>query len=136
VDETESVPMQRPVQLIFLALIATFLLPFAWRTAEPFLTALFLAIILAVLLEPVRAWLVRKLGRPRLAALLTTAFAAVLVAVTLWMVGAVLAQQVEARIRLPGAVGKRLMGNGGLPGRRPHSGSGGLPHTRGRCCGA
>lgn len=95
-DGVESEPMQRRVQLIFLALIATSLLPFAWRIAEPFFTALLLAIILAVLLEPVRAWLVRKLGRPSLAALLTTASAAVLVAVTLWTVGAVLAQQVEA----------------------------------------
>jgi predicted PurR-regulated permease PerM len=56
--------MQRRVQLIFLALIATALLPIAWRIAEPFFTALLLAIILAVLLEPVRAWLVGKLGRP------------------------------------------------------------------------
>lgn len=95
-DGVESEPMQRRVQLIFLALIATALLPIAWRIAEPFFTALLLAIILAVLLEPVRAWLVGKLGRPGLAALLTTTFAAVLVAVTLWTAGAVLAQQVEA----------------------------------------
>jgi predicted PurR-regulated permease PerM len=88
--------MQRRAQLIFLALIAAVLLPFAWQIAEPFFKALLLAIILAVLLEPVRARLARKLGRPGLAALLTTAFAAVLVAVTLWTVGAVLAQQVEA----------------------------------------
>jgi predicted PurR-regulated permease PerM len=88
--------MQRRVQLIFLALIAAALLPFAWRIAEPFFTALLLAIVLAVLLEPVHAWLARKLGRPGPAALATTAFAGALVSVALWTVGAVLAQQVGA----------------------------------------
>lgn len=88
--------MQRRVQLIFLALIAAALLPFAWRIAEPFFTALLLAIILAVLLDPVHAWLARKLGGPGPAAVVTTAFAAVLVSVALWTVGAVLAKQVEA----------------------------------------
>lgn len=88
--------MQRRTQLIFLALMAASLLPFAWLIAEPFFTGLVLAIILAVLLEPVHAWLSRKLGRPGLAALVTTALAAVLVAVAFWTVGAVLAQQVGA----------------------------------------
>ncbi len=88
--------MQRRVQLIFLALLAVALLPFAWRIAEPFFTALLLAIILAVLFEPVHACLDRKLGRPGVAALLTTAFAGVLLSVALWTVGAVLARQAEA----------------------------------------
>ena len=88
--------MQRRVQLIFLALIAVALLPFTWRIAEPFFTALLLAFILAVLLEPVHAWLARKLGRPGPAALVTTAFAGILLSVTLWTVGSVLARQVGA----------------------------------------
>jgi predicted PurR-regulated permease PerM len=54
--------MERRVQLIFLVLLAAAVMPFAWRIAEPFLTALFLAIILAVLLKPVHVWLARKLG--------------------------------------------------------------------------
>jgi predicted PurR-regulated permease PerM len=86
--------MQRRAQLIFLALIAATLLPFAWRIAEPFFTALLLAIILAVLLEPVRAWLARKLGRPGPSALVATALAGVLISLALWTVGAVLAKQV------------------------------------------
>lgn len=93
---TEIEAMQRRAQLIFLALIAAALLPFAWRIAEPFFTALLLAVILAVLLEPVHLWLARKLGRPGPAALVTTALAGVLVSVALWTVGAVLAQQVGA----------------------------------------
>jgi predicted PurR-regulated permease PerM len=96
VVRTEIEAMERRTQLIFLALIAAALLPFAWRIAEPFFTGLVLAIILAVLLEPVHAWLARKLGRPGLAALVTTAFAAVLAAAALWTVGAVVAQQVGA----------------------------------------
>jgi predicted PurR-regulated permease PerM len=88
--------MQRRVQLIFLALIAAALLPFAWRIAEPFFTALLLAIILAVLLAPVHAWLAQKLGRPGPAALVTTALAGVLFSVALWTVGAVVARQVGA----------------------------------------
>ena len=91
----QSDTMQR-AQLIFLALIAAALLPFAWRIAEPFFTALLLAVILAVLLKPVHAWLARKLGRPGLAALVATAFAGVLLSVALWTVGAVLARQVGA----------------------------------------
>ncbi|HUI76618.1 MAG TPA: AI-2E family transporter [Bryobacteraceae bacterium] len=79
-----------------MALIAAALLPFAWRIAEPFFTALLLAVILAVLLEPVHLWLARKLGRPGPAALLTAALAGLLVSVALWTVGAVLAQQVGA----------------------------------------
>ena len=93
---TEIDAMQRWAQLIFLALIAAALLPFAWRIAEPFFTALLLAVILAVLLEPVHLWLARKLGRPGPAALLTAALAGLLVSVALWTVGAVLAQQVGA----------------------------------------
>jgi predicted PurR-regulated permease PerM len=96
VVRAEIKAMQRRVQLIFLALIAAAILPFAWRIAEPFFTALLLAVILAVLLEPVQAWLARKLGRPGPAALVTTAFAGVLVSVALWTVGAVVAQQVGA----------------------------------------
>lgn len=88
--------MQRRAQLISLALIAAALLPFAWRIAEPFFTALLLAVILAVVLEPVHLWLARKLGRPGPAALVTTILAGVLVSVALWTVGAVLAQQVGA----------------------------------------
>jgi predicted PurR-regulated permease PerM len=54
VVRAEIEAMERRAQLIFLALIAAALLPFAWRIAEPFFTALLLAVILAVLLEPVR----------------------------------------------------------------------------------
>src|SRR5262249_48818972 len=86
--------MQR--QLIFLALMTALLLPFAWRVVEPFVTALLLAIIVAVLLAPMHARLARKLGRPGLAALMTTAFTSVLVLVAVWTVGAVLVQQVAA----------------------------------------
>jgi len=88
--------MQRRAQLIFLGLIAAALLPFAWRIAEPFFTALLLAVTLAVLLGPVHLWLTQKLGRAGPAALVTTTLAGVLVSVALWTVGAVLAQQVGA----------------------------------------
>jgi predicted PurR-regulated permease PerM len=88
--------MQRRTQLIFLALIAAALLPFAWRIAEPFFTALLLGIILAVLLQPVHAWLARKLGRPGLAALVATVLAGVLLSIAIWRVGAVLVQEVAA----------------------------------------
>jgi predicted PurR-regulated permease PerM len=96
VVRAEIEAMEWRAQLIFLALIAAALLPFAWWIAEPFFTALLLAVILAVLLEPVHARLARKLGRLGPAALVTTPLAGVLVSVALWTVGAVLAKQVGA----------------------------------------
>ena len=89
--------MQRRVQVIFLALIIAALLPFVWRIAEPFFTALLLAVIFAVLLGPVHLWFAKKLASgPGPAALVATALAGVLISVVLWTVGATLAQQVGA----------------------------------------
>ena len=87
--------MQRRAQLIFLALIGVVLLLFAWRIAEPFFTALLLAVVAAVLVEPVRARLALKLGLGP-AALASTALAAALVLAGFWAVTAILTRQVVA----------------------------------------
>ena len=83
-------------QLIFLALLAALLVPFAWQVAAPFLNALILAIIVAVLLEPLYARLAHKLARPRLASLLITFATGLLVLGAAWTVGSALVRQVSS----------------------------------------
>ena len=83
-------------QLIFLALLAALLLPFAWQVAAPFLKALILAIIVAVLLEPLYARLAHKLARPRLASLLVTVATGLLILGAAWTVGSALVHQVSS----------------------------------------
>jgi predicted PurR-regulated permease PerM len=61
----EAETMQRRSQLIFLTLISAVFMPFAFRIAQPFFTALSLAAVAAVLLEPVRAWWLGRLTSAR-----------------------------------------------------------------------
>ena len=65
--------------VIFLAVVFIALLPFLLQVAWPFLTSFILASILAIVMNPVREWLSRRIHRPGLATFLTT-FATVLVA--------------------------------------------------------
>jgi len=83
-------------QLIFLGLIAVFLLPFAWSVAAPFVKALLLAIVLGVLLDPVYTRLSYKLHRPRLAAWIVTILTGVVVLGAAWTIGSALVNQISA----------------------------------------
>jgi predicted PurR-regulated permease PerM len=69
-------PQRKP--LIFLAVVLTALLPFLWQVARPFLTSFILALVLAIVMNPVKDWLSLRTHRPGLATFLTT-FATVFV---------------------------------------------------------
>jgi predicted PurR-regulated permease PerM len=71
--------MKQRGPLIFLGVVLTALLPFLLQVAWPFLTSFILASILAIVMNPVKDWLSRRIHRPGLATFLTT-FATVLVA--------------------------------------------------------
>jgi len=62
----------RRVGLLVLGIAIAVLLPAAYRMARPFLTALVLAAILAVVLDPLQKRATRLIKRPSVAALLTT----------------------------------------------------------------
>ena len=64
--------MSQRVSLIFLIILVVALLPILFQIAWPFSTSFILASIIAIVMNPAKEWLSRKLGRPALATALIT----------------------------------------------------------------
>jgi predicted PurR-regulated permease PerM len=109
----------RRIGILILALAIAALLPAAYRMARPFLDAMVLAAILAVVLDPLQRRAQRLVPRSSLAALLTTLAAVVPAIAVILLAGTAIDRQIKssafAGIR---AAGKRLTAN---PSIDPHA---------------
>jgi predicted PurR-regulated permease PerM len=76
----ESDNQQRRPRRIFLWVLLAALLAFCYRLAEPFLWPLLVALMLAVALYPLHAWVLRLVKKPGRAALLSTLLTILIVA--------------------------------------------------------
>jgi len=79
--------------LIFLCIVLAALLPVVFQIAEPFFAPMVIAVVLAIVMTPVRKWLGRKVGRPGVAALLTTLVVLLMVVVPFGLVGVALTEE-------------------------------------------
>jgi predicted PurR-regulated permease PerM len=105
-----STPPRGP--LIFLAVALLALLPFLVLVALPFLTSFILASILAVVMNPVKEWLVHRIHRAGLATFLTT-FATVLVlGIVVGLAGFTIARELTAAYD---SLSRRSLEEGGWP---------------------
>src|SRR5271157_2667997 len=86
----------RKVGLLVLGIAIVALLPAAYRMARPFLTALVLAAILAVVLDPLQKRASRLIKRPSVAALITTLVAVGPVVTVVLLVGAAINREIKS----------------------------------------
>jgi predicted PurR-regulated permease PerM len=98
--------------LIFLAVALIALLPFLILVALPFLTSFVLASILAVVMNPVKEWLVRRIHRAGLATFLTTFATVLVVGVVVAFASFTIAQELTAAYD---ALSRRSLEEGGWP---------------------
>jgi predicted PurR-regulated permease PerM len=86
--------IQQRRSLIFLFILLAALLPILVRIAWPFLTAIVLASIIAIIMNPVKEWLCVRLGRAGLATILTTFATIAILGIVLTVVGFTLTREV------------------------------------------
>ena len=86
----------RRVSLLVLGIAIAALLPAAYRMARPFLTALVLAVILAVVLDPLQKRASRTVKRPSVAAFITTLVAVGPVVTVALLVGAAITSEIRS----------------------------------------
>lgn len=98
--------------LIFLAVALIALLPFLILVAWPFLTAFILASILAVVMSPVKDWLIGRIHRPGLATFLTTFATALVVGIVVAFASFTIARELTAAYD---ALSRRSLEEGGWP---------------------
>jgi predicted PurR-regulated permease PerM len=98
--------------LIFLAAALIAMLPFLILAALPFLTSFILASILAVVMNPVKEWLVRRIHRAGLATLLTTLATVLVVGIVVVFAGFTIARELTAAYE---ALSRRSLEEGGWP---------------------
>lgn len=98
--------------LIFLAVALIALLPFLILVALPFLTSFILASILAVVMSPVKEWLVRRIHRAGLATLLTTFATVLVVGIVVAFASFTIARELTAAYD---ALSRRSLEEGGWP---------------------
>lgn len=82
--------------VLVLAVAIAALLPAAYRMASPFLTAMVLAAILAVVLDPLQKRASRLVKRPSVAALITTLVAVGPVATVILLAGAAMSREIKS----------------------------------------
>ena len=98
--------------LIFLAVALIALLPFLILVALPFLTSFILASILAVVMNPVKEWLVRRIHRLGLATFLTTFATVLVVGIVVAFASFTIARELTAAYD---ALSRRSLEEGGWP---------------------
>jgi len=86
----------RKVGLLVLGIAIVALLPAAYRMARPFLTALVLAAILAVVLDPLQKRASRLIKRPSVAALITTLVAVGPILTVILLAGAAMSREIKS----------------------------------------
>jgi len=86
----------RRVGLLVLGIAIAALLPAAYRMAQPFLTALVLAAILAVALDPLQKRASHRVKRPSVAALITTLVAVGPILTVILLAGAALKREIKS----------------------------------------
>lgn len=98
--------------LIFLGVALIALLPFLILTALPFLTSFILASILAVVVNPVKEWLERRIHRAGLATLLTTLATVLVGGVVVAFAGFTIARELTSAYE---GLSRRSLEEGGWP---------------------
>lgn len=104
--------------IIFLAVVLTALLPFLFQVAWPFLTAFIVASILSIVVSPVKEWLVLRIHRPVLAALLTTFATVFVIGIILAAAGFTITQELTAAYE---SLSRRSLDAGGWPALVTHT---------------
>ena len=112
-NQHRKVPSMRPRgPLIFLTVALIALLPFLILVALPFLTSFILASILAVVMNPVKEWLVRRIQRAGLATFLTTFATVLVVGIVVAFASLTIARELTAAYD---ALSRRSLEEGGWP---------------------
>ena len=104
--------------LIFLAVALIVLLPFLVLVALPFLTSFILASILAVVMNPVKEWLVRRIHRAGLATFLTTFATVLVVGIVVAFASFTIARELTSAYD---ALSRRSLEEGGWPALVTHT---------------
>jgi predicted PurR-regulated permease PerM len=81
---------------LFLLALAALALYFCYLISRPFLTPLFLALMVAIVFHPIHLWIERRIPRRNLAALTSTILVVVTVIVPTVLVGALVAREAHA----------------------------------------
>jgi predicted PurR-regulated permease PerM len=87
---------QKRKSLIFLSILLAAILPVLLKIAWPFLTAIVLASIIAIIMNPVKEWLGRRFGRIGLATFLTTFVTVSVLGIILAIAGYTVTREVTA----------------------------------------
>lgn len=96
-DQDSKVYVSRQqASLIFLALAVLALLPLLLQIMWPFLTPFMLASILAIVVDPANKWVRSRVGRPSVAAFITTLAVGVLLGIVVVALGFALTQELTA----------------------------------------
>jgi predicted PurR-regulated permease PerM len=104
--------MAKTKPLIFLSVILAILLPFVAKVAWPFFTPFILASVLAIVMNPVKEWLIRRIHRPGLSAFLITFVTVTVLVVILVFAGFTLSQELTSAYD---AFNKSSLEEGGWP---------------------
>jgi len=110
--------MSKRGSLIVLALLLAALLPGLLQIAWPFLTSFMLASILAIVINPANAWLIRRVHRPGIATSLTTFVTVLLLGSIFAFAGLALARELTHTYD---ALSRRSLEEGGWPSLVTHT---------------
>jgi predicted PurR-regulated permease PerM len=111
-DRLSATWVSRRAPLIFLAIVLAALLPFLFQVAWPFLTSFILASFLAVVVNPVKEWLNRRLHRPGVVTLLTTLATVFVVGTVIALAGFTITRELTAAYD---GLSRRSLEEGGWP---------------------
>jgi predicted PurR-regulated permease PerM len=104
--------LQQRRSIIFLFALLAAILPILLQIAWPFFTSFVLASVIAIIMNPIKEWLSRRIHRPGLATLLTTLATVSLLGIVLTIVGFTITNEVTAMYN---AFSQRSVEEGGWP---------------------
>ncbi|MBN1567368.1 MAG: AI-2E family transporter [Acidobacteria bacterium] len=104
--------MQQKRSLIFIFILLAATLPVLLLISWPFITSFILAAVIAIIVNPVKEWLSRRIHRPTLATFLTTLAVVTLLGIFLTIAGFSITREVT---NLYNALSQRSLEEGGWP---------------------